>query len=285
MRETVLYLPDAGWNVLVPVRVYIPWEEGIARATLRYLTEGNLPAAVQSLGLVALLPAETAILGLTIRDGLARVDFSSEFLTFPAERERLVLNGLVHTLSEFPTVHEVELLVEGQKPDLPGKTSVAEPLNRDFGLNLEISGGIDSFEGTERISLYYLMPTSAQSLFVPVTRVIKIPDNRIAAIVEELLLGPAPGGTLFSAIPRGLSLNHVEVKGNKVTIRFTGKVASGGGQLAADQFMSQLALTLTEITGITEVEVLADGSAPDFGPGIQFPQAFGRPDKWNLITQ
>ena len=284
-RETVFYLPDGNWRVLVPVRIHIPWEEGIARATIGYLTEGNTPQQALDAGLMPLLPAGTEVLGVTIRDGLARVDLSRNFLSYTPENERLVIYGLIYTLTEFPTITKVELLVEGQKPELPGMMPSAVDYSRAFGVNLEVAEGLDDdFANTEQITLFYLLPSADSVFYVPVTRVVPKTEDRVWAVVDELLKGPAWQDVLLTAIPRSITLDSVSVQGTKATLRLSGDLASaGGGQLAADYIRQQLALTLTEIPGIMEVEVLVDGEHPRFGPGIQFPDTFGRPKLWNLV--
>lgn len=142
LRETVFYLPDANWQSLVPVRMGIPWETGIAKATLGYLVEGSVPEKMLDLGLEPLLPAGTTVLGLTIRQGLALVDLSKEFLNYNPAHEQAVIYGLVYTLTEFPTISQVELLVEGKRPDLPGGKLLSEPLSRKDGLDLEFSAEV-----------------------------------------------------------------------------------------------------------------------------------------------
>ena len=93
VRETILYLPEQTRRYLLPLRVYIPWETGIAKAAIKYCTEGSLlPEAATDFA--PLLPAGTSVLGLSLREGVARVDFSKEFLNYPAEQEQQIINGL-----------------------------------------------------------------------------------------------------------------------------------------------------------------------------------------------
>lgn len=285
LRETVFYFPDSNWRVIVPVRFNIPWQEGIARATLGHTEEGQVPREISALGLAPLLPIGTEILGLTIRDGLARVDFNRTFLNYDVNNERNYIYGLVFTLTEFPTVNLVELLVEGNNPGtLPGGMSASEPFSRHNGLNLEITDEAEDADQTERIILYYLYQTAQGAFYVPVTRVIGKTDQIVDRTVEELLSGPVPGSPLFSAIPRSITLENVTVQDGRVTLRLTGDLSTtGGGQLAADQIRDQLALTLTEIPGVMEIEVLVSGKIPQVAPGITFPASFGRPQKWNYV--
>jgi germination protein M len=283
LRETVFYLPDPTRQVLVPVRTGIPWEEGIARATVGYLTEGKVPGQLLDLGLLPLLPAGTEIRGITIRDGLARIDFSEEFLKFDPARERLVIYGLVYTLTEFPTINKVEILVDGKKPAVGSGLSQNEPFSRTAGINLEVAESVTDVAEAQRVTLYYLLPLGEQAFYVPVTRVVKAGDDILRTTARELLSGPTAGSPLFTALPQGLNLDDVRVDGSRLTLLLSGDFALSGGQLAADRIWQQLALTFTDIPGVFEIEIRVDGQAPQLPPGIQFPEAFGRPARWNLV--
>jgi germination protein M len=285
LRETVFYFPDSSQRIIVPVRFNVPWQEGIARATLGHTVDGKVPREISALGLASLLPAGAEVLGMTIRDGLARVDFNRIFLNYDVDHERNYIYGLVFTLTEFPTINRVELLVEGNNPGtLPGGMAASEPFSRNNGLNLEITDEAEDAAQTERIILYYLYQTALDAFFVPVTRVIGKTDQIVDRTVEELLSGPVPASPLFSAIPRSVTLENVTVQDGKVTVRLAGDLSTaGGGQLAANQIRDQLALTLTEIPGVMEIEVLVSGNTPQFAAGVSFPASFGRPKKWNYV--
>lgn len=280
LRETVFYLPAQDWQYIIPVRFPIPWEDGIARATLSLMTDGLLPPELAAAGLAPLLPAGTEILGLTVRDGLARVDFSSAFLDYAPARERQLLGALVFTLTEFPTINRVELLVEGQKlTALPGGTP-AVIFDRGFGLNREESSSPGNQQRKDRMTLYFL--TSRQDLFVPVTRAVTPASERIKAVVQELLRGPARDSGLSSAIPPGLEFLRAELNEGRLRLFLYGE-PDFSGQPAADLLRDQLALTLTELSGVTEIELLINGKAPQLLSGAGFPASFGRPPAWNKI--
>ena len=88
----------------------IPKEPAIARRTIEALLEGP-----QNPDLVACLPAGTKLLDINIKpDGLCIVDFSREITSIPSGRQKeLAIDSIVRTLSQFPTVTSVKLLVEG----------------------------------------------------------------------------------------------------------------------------------------------------------------------------
>lgn len=122
----------------------------VGTAALKALLEGPSEAE-RAAGLTTAIPAETALLGLTIdqETKVATVDISAEFIappdagaTPPPDQEpapaRARLAQVVYTLSQFPTVETVRFAVEGQPqeafdPDGDGgedATDLGEPIGR-----------------------------------------------------------------------------------------------------------------------------------------------------------
>lgn len=134
-RRTVLYY-TAEDGFVVPVMKRIPWEEGIGKAALGYLvdTEANRAAAEQ-MGLEAPVP-EGASFTLRIGDeGNAVVDISGLQELPDAAAEQAMVTGIVNTLTEFDSIHTVQVTLDGAKvAALPHGTDISEafstlPLN------------------------------------------------------------------------------------------------------------------------------------------------------------
>ena len=96
--EGILYLQvyyvDGKGNYLVPVTVPVPWTQGVARAALEEMINGPTPAQEMRYGLSSPLPPMTRV-SRTIRDGLAKVDFSEDIMSYDPENERNVLNSII----------------------------------------------------------------------------------------------------------------------------------------------------------------------------------------------
>ncbi len=113
---------------LVPVAAILP--EGTAapeRAALELVIKGP-PAGS---GLQGLIPAGTRVLSLTVADGLATVDFSAEIMTgsWGSLGEALALGSIVNTLTGFPGIDRVWILVDGRLPgSLGGHIDITAPL-------------------------------------------------------------------------------------------------------------------------------------------------------------
>jgi len=143
MRKTVLYFKDK-YGFLVPVMTKLPWEEGIAKLALKNMVDSpELRETIGKTGLLPIIPAGTQVLGMAIDEntGLCKVDFSKEVLNCETkEDEEDMINGIVYTLTEFPAIREVQLLVEGQVlPTFTHGTNTSSPIKRD---NINLAGSL-----------------------------------------------------------------------------------------------------------------------------------------------
>jgi hypothetical protein len=92
----------------------VPATKAIATAAVQQLLLGPT-VAEQGYGLTSAVPAGTQLLGLTISGGTARVNLSGDFASGGGTLSMTMrLGQLVYTLTQFPTVERVVLLMDGQ---------------------------------------------------------------------------------------------------------------------------------------------------------------------------
>lgn len=101
---------------LVPVLREIPSTKAVATAAMTALLEGpNARERGASPAISTVIPAGTELLDLTIKDGIATVDLSSEFESGGGSASVLGrLAQVVYTLTQFPTVKSVAFRVDGK---------------------------------------------------------------------------------------------------------------------------------------------------------------------------
>lgn len=133
-KTVALYFADSTGEKLVLEERVIPKVVGIARTTMEELIKGPVQA-----GLEATLPTSCKLLDINIRpDGMAIVDFSGDLikdLPASAQTERMAVYSIVNTLTQFPTVQEVELRIDGKRVDtLLGHVKWNEKLVRNASL-------------------------------------------------------------------------------------------------------------------------------------------------------
>ena len=100
---------------------------------LNALLAGPLPEE-QSKNCMTLIPSGTKLLGATVKDGVATLNFSEsfEFNSVGVEGYIAQLMQIVYTATEFPTVKSVQFLIEGRRKDYLGSEGqwIGSPLTR-----------------------------------------------------------------------------------------------------------------------------------------------------------
>lgn len=128
-----LYFSDQMGQYLVKEERVIPKAEGIGRAALNELIKGPDLAG----SLMPTLPDNTILLDINVKqeEGLAIVDFSRSLIDNHmggSSAESLTVYSIVNTLTQFPTVESVQILVNGQYVEtIAGHLDVSKPLTRN----------------------------------------------------------------------------------------------------------------------------------------------------------
>ena len=87
--------------------------------------------------MVSLFPKGTKIRTMKLENGIAYVDFSKEITNVPqgSYTELMLTTAIVNTLTEFPEIKKVQILIEGKKiASLKGHTDILDPLERNITL-------------------------------------------------------------------------------------------------------------------------------------------------------
>ena len=251
--DILAYYEDEN-GFVVPVNTQIPWEEGIAKATLRSMVIGSeTEKRIAQSNLHGVLPEGTEIRGMSIKDGLCRVDFSKNILnTSTYEQEENMISAITYTLTEFPTINKVELLVEGQALD---SLSKGYAINTAFEReNINLYGSTDGVNYT----VYYKAPdTEVAGHYVPITFSANKVNNPAVTVVEKLFNGPPSDTELKNNIPVGVNLRGVEVKGDKAVVNLGVEAVN----LSEEEFtdMDAIVVLCLEQFDIADVEYNIEG--------------------------
>lgn len=108
--------PGRAEPFLVSVHRQIPATPGIAKASLNELVAGPSGADKGLIaGISSAVPADTLVLGVNIKNGLATVDLSREFESGGGSFSMFArLAQVVYTVTQFPTVNDVEFRLDGK---------------------------------------------------------------------------------------------------------------------------------------------------------------------------
>ena len=111
--DLTLYFPDNNAEKVWPIIRNVPvYDDETARAAIYALISGPMSAELGHS-----IPDGTMLLGIDILNGICTVNFSKEFIDNHwggSAGELMTLASIINTLTEYPTIQKVMILVEGK---------------------------------------------------------------------------------------------------------------------------------------------------------------------------
>lgn len=128
MNLTLYFADSQAEKVWSEVRNVPVYDARTAWAALQALIDGP-----ETAGYFRTIPEGTVVLDLTIANGVCTVNFSREFIDNHwggSAGEMMTLASIVNTLTEFPSIQKVMILVEGRSGETLGNILLDQPLER-----------------------------------------------------------------------------------------------------------------------------------------------------------
>jgi len=125
----VYYANEDGTKLVSEVNIKkVPGED-------KYMTVmKKLIAGTNEKGAVSMIPKGTKLRGIKVEKNIAYVDFSKELVkkfNGGSDGEIMLVGTIVNTLTEFPEIKAVQILVEGKQVDtIAGHMDTSEPFKR-----------------------------------------------------------------------------------------------------------------------------------------------------------
>lgn len=204
---TLYYITRQG-GYLVPINWKIEKAERPARVALEKLIDEQTIGG----GLFSPLPTETKIRDLYVNDKIAYVDLNADFLNkipdgeIRTQQARLAVDAIVQTLTEFPEIERVQILIDGMVYDNVAEgVAIDVPLARRQWLNI-----VDDDQSSMKVVLYF---DYQGEFMVPISRGITDFSKSLSQLaVEELIKGPCTAECLNPVIPVGINLLSYKVE-------------------------------------------------------------------------
>ena len=289
-RLSKFYYPEKEKKLLIPVTRKIPYQEGIARATVEELVDQpQLRELLKKANLVPALPEGTEVIGMAINDHTARINFNAHFLDYPEEEERLVLGSLQGTLKQFSDIEKVQVLIEGSiLEEFPGGTSGKSPLGPASRINLEVDEELENYQEHTSVVVFMVYPVSEKQFFhVPVTRVMQPQEDALEAAIKELLHGARKRPGLFSSFPPDVKLLNLEREAeDEVHIKLSREVIDyRGGRTGEENMINQLVLTVMANTSAEKIIMDVEGEEHELPYGTDLNAPLPLPSTINYLEE
>lgn len=193
--------------------------EDKAKELLNILTVGGSDSKIPN-GFSAVIPPDTRVLSLKYKDGLIKVDFSSDILDVTEDMEEKIVEAIVYTLTSIDDVNKVIIYVEGEiLTKLPkSKINLPSTLDRSYGINKKYE--FTSSEDINSVTVYYIAENDGMEYYIPVTKYLNDNRDKISIIIDELTIGLNYNDKLMSFLNSDAKVVSSNVEGDTLKLEF-----------------------------------------------------------------
>lgn len=284
-RPVTVYYQDKD-GCVVPMTRWIQPQLGIARAAVSLAIDCPLTREETAYyGVYPILPENTEILGIDIKEGTATIDFNKYLLNYgTAYSERNIIASIVYTLTEFDTIQKVRIMINGYPQGiLKYGTDLSYPLGRE---DVMINADPRLLKtGKEKVDIY-LMKAANTGFAYPVPVSVTDSTGGAEATPETLvkrLLSAVPEGGMYSEIPEGVRLIGSYIQGDTITLDFSEEFLSYGGTAREENILKQLAYTLRQCDSIRKINILVEGRRVELPEGTNISAGLAIPVTLNDV--
>jgi len=157
-----------------------------AKQILEYITIGSTKEDKIPNGFKPILPTDTKILSLEYKDGIMKVDFSSELMDTSKDMEIPIIEAIVYNLTNIENVKYVIIYMNGNLLTKLPQTNITLPstFDRSFGINKEYD--VTNIDNITKTTIYYVSKNNDDTYYVPVTKINNDSRDKVKIIIDEL---------------------------------------------------------------------------------------------------
>jgi germination protein M len=279
---TVYYQDSDGY--LVPMTRWIEKQEGIARAAVSGLIDSAITREeIQYYGVYPVLPVNTDVQGIDIKDRIATIDFNKSLLGYENQAsERNLVASVVYTLTEFSTIDGVRILVNGYpQKTLKYGTDISGILSRK-NVYINSAGAIGVNDSAKADIYWFKRANEGFTYLIPVSVGYGAAGGELGPeVLVNLLLGEKPDEKLQSEMPPDAKLLGSSEGNGILTLNFDAAFLKYGGTAKEEGILKQLAYTLKQLKGQDRIKIQVEGEPAELPEGTDISRGLDIPKTIN----
>lgn len=215
-------------------------------------------------GFRSIIPVDTKLLSMELKDGILKINFSNEFLDIDEEFEEKMIESITYTLTSVKDVKGILIYVNGQLLNMLPKSKVKIPtfLTRDFGINKIYD--ITNTQNITSTTVYYISKHDDEYYYVPVTRITNSDKDKIKIIIDELTSGPIYQSNLMSFLNSNTKLLDYKIDGTSMILKFNSYIFDDfQAKKILEEVEYSIALSVADSYSVDEVVFMVDDKQID----------------------
>ena len=233
----------------------------IAKELLDILIIGGKGESSIPSGFKALIPSETVVNGITSNNGILKIDFNEAILDINMEYEISMLESIIYTLTELPSVDGIILTISGRELYRLPNSNMVIPLflDRRFGINKKYE--YTSLDDIKSITTYYVSKFNDDIYYVPVTKYINDDREPIKIILEDFTSSNNYMTGLMSYINSNTNLLKTNIDNDTMELVFNSYILNDlDNKNILEEVINTISLSVKDNYDVSEVIFYVDNN-------------------------
>ena len=213
----------------------IDTDEMVAKVNILYKSNNNINKVkeiIESLtidsqktnyipnGFKAIIPKNTKLLNLSLKDNILKLNFNKNFLSISINNEEKMIESIVYSVTTIKDIKKVMIFVENEQLIYLPNSKKRLPLifDRNYGINKVYD--LDKINETTKTTVYYIKKNEDTTYYVPVTYVDNRNNDKIEIIIDELKSSSTTQMNLMSFLTSNTELLNYKKKENEINLSF-----------------------------------------------------------------
>lgn len=207
-----------------------------------------------------IVPAETKVNAIEVFNDELILDVSEEFLNYEPTKEVNMLESLVYTFSEFPSINMLSIYVNGEKLEkMPQKnTLVPDFLQKNFGIN-RTTKNAEELTNKNMFNIYYTKKYDDVSYLIPVTQYVEN-EGTVESQFAKAINNSAPDGMVLATQYNYISETQDDKNNEKVNLNLKQAALKEEGVVKKDVY-EMVALTFNDLEKDYEISFEIEGES------------------------
>lgn len=252
----VIYLLDSN-DYLSRTKISVNNKDEVSKASdlIEGLTIKGKKKDIIPNGFKCLIPADTKVLDIKLKDGILVINFSNEFNNVTKDYEEKLIESLTYTLTSIDGIDKIEIYVEGKKlTNLPNsKKKLPEYLDKNYGINKKYE--LTNLSDIDSYTIYYVLNYNDEVYYTPVTKYINNQNqDKVKIIIDELASSLVYESNLMSYLDMNVKLLDYEITDKVIKLNFNDLILSDiTNNLILEEVMYTIGLSLCNDLDLEEV--------------------------------
>ncbi len=206
-------------------------------------------------GFKSLIPENTKVLDISLKDNILTINFSKELYNTSKEDEQKLIEALTYTLTSIDGINKISIYVEGAKLIILPKSKIIIPeyLDKKYGINKQYE--ITTLSDIDSYTIYYVLNYNDETYYTPVTKYINNQNqDKVRIIIEELATSIVHETNLMSYLDSNVKLLDYEITDKVIKLNFNEFILSDiTDSLILEEVMYTIGLSLCDEFNLEEV--------------------------------